>query len=179
MLKFIAIALALLIVVIGVVVAYAATRPDRLHIQREARIHAPPERIFPLLNDFHSWALWSPYEKLDPAMQRTFAGPASGEGSVYEWSGSGKVGAGRMEIAKTSPPSQLRIDLDFIKPMRSSSIAEFTLVPDGDATRVRWSMDGPAPLVTRVMGLFVDMDKLIGSDFESGLANLKAATEGG
>lgn len=178
MLKFVAIATALLVVVVGAVVAYAATRPDHMRVQRQARIQAPAEKIFPLINDFHSWALWSPYEKLDLAMQRSFAGAASGEGAVYEWNSDGKAGAGRMEIADAASPSHVRIALDFTKPMRTSNIAEFTLVPDGDGTRVQWTMDGPAPLVARVMGLFVDMDKLIGRDFESGLANLKAATEG-
>jgi uncharacterized protein YndB with AHSA1/START domain len=179
MLKFIAIAAVLLVVVMGAVVAYAATRPDHMRIQRQARIQAPAEKIFPLITDFHSWALWSPYEKLDPAMQRSFTGPASGKGAVYEWSSDGKAGAGRMEIADTASPSHVRINLDFTKPMRTSNIAEFTLEPDGDATEVRWSMDGPAPLVARVMGTFVDLDKMIGRDFETGLANLKAATEGG
>jgi uncharacterized protein YndB with AHSA1/START domain len=178
MLKLVVIIAALVVVVLGAVVAYAATRPDRMHVARQARIQAPAERIFPLIADFRSWALWSPYEKLDPAMQRHFAGAEKGEGAIYEWAGTGKAGAGRMEITETTP-DRIRIALDFTRPMRTSNVAEFTLVPDGDATRVEWAMDGPAPLVARVMGLFLDMDKLIGGDFETGLANLKAATERG
>lgn len=179
MLKFIAIAAALLVVVMGAVVAYAATRPDRMHIVREATIRAPAERIFPLIADFHSWTLWSPYETLDPAMQRRYAGSEQGQGAVYEWSGSGKAGAGRMEITEAAAPDRIRIALDFTRPMQTSNVAVFTLVPDGAATRVEWSMDGPAPLVARVMGLIIDMDKLIGGDFETGLANLKLAAEQG
>jgi uncharacterized protein YndB with AHSA1/START domain len=179
MLKFIVLATVLLVAVIGVVVAYAATRPDRMHIARETRIQAPPERIFPLIADFHDWRQWSPYEALDPAMQRRYVGAESGRGAIYEWSGSGKAGAGRMEITEAAAPSEIRIALDFTRPMQTRNIARFTLVPDGDATRVAWTMDGPAPLVARVMGLFVDMDKLIGGDFETGLANLKLAAEQG
>ncbi|ODT17319.1 MAG: polyketide cyclase [Kaistia sp. SCN 65-12] len=179
MLKFIAIVAALLVVALGAVVAYAATRPDRMRIARETRIQAPAEKIFPLIADFHDWRQWSPYEKLDPDMQRRYAGPESGQGAVYEWSGGGKAGAGRMEITEAATPSRIRIALDFTKPMRTSNVAEFALDADGDATRVTWSMDGPAPLVARVMGLFIDMDKLIGGDFETGLANLKRAAEQG
>lgn len=178
MLKFLLIAAALLVVVVAGVVAYAATRPDRMHVARQARIQAPAERILPLIADFHDWRQWSPYETLDPAMQRRFSGAEKGQGAIYEWSGTGKAGAGRMEITEATP-SRVRIALDFTRPMQTRNVAEFTLVPDGDATRVEWSMDGPAPLVARVMGLFLDMDKLIGGDFETGLANLKAATEPG
>lgn len=176
MLKFFVIAAVLMAVLVGAVIAYASSRPDRMHIARQARIQAPPERIFPLIADFHSWALWSPYEKLDPGMQRHYTGAESGRGAIYEWNSTGKGGAGRMEITEATP-SQIRIALDFTKPMRTRNVAQFTLAPDGDATRVEWSMDGPAPLVARVMGLFIDMDKMIGGDFETGLANLKAATE--
>ena len=177
MLKLLLIVAIVVVVVIAAVLAYAATRPGTLRVERQARIQAPAAAIFPLINDFHRWAEWSPYEKIDPTMQRTFEGAPAGKGAVYQWSGDGKAGAGRMEIAEASPPSQVRIRLDFSRPMRASNIAEFTLEPDGDATRVRWSMEGPTPFIGKLFGIFVDMDNLIGRDFATGLANLKAATE--
>lgn len=178
MLKFLLIAAIILVVAILAVLAYAATRPGRLRVERQARIQAPAAAIFPLINDFHRWAEWSPYETIDPTMKRSFDGAPAGKGAVYQWSGDGKAGAGRMEIADTAPPSLVRIRLDFTKPMRASNLTEFTLEPDGDATRVRWSMEGPTPFIGKLFGLFVDMDNLIGRDFATGLANLKMATEG-
>ncbi|WP_336800734.1 SRPBCC family protein [Kaistia sp. MMO-174] len=177
MLRFLLVAAIVLVAAIGVVLAYAATRPDHFRVERQARIQAPADRIFPLIADFHSWATWSPYEKLDPAMHRSYSGPQSGKGAVYEWSSDGKAGTGRMEIADASPPSRVEIDLAFTRPFQARNVAAFTLEPDGDATRVSWSMDGTTPFLAKVIGLFVDMDKMVGRDFETGLANLKAATE--
>ncbi|WEK49995.1 MAG: SRPBCC family protein [Candidatus Kaistia colombiensis] len=177
MLKFILIATILLVVAITAVLAYAATRPGSLRVERQARIQAPAATIFPLINDFHRWAEWSPYENIDPTVQRSFDGAPAGKGAVYRWSGDGKAGAGRMEIADTAPPSRIRIRLDFTRPMRASNIAEFTLEPDGDATRVRWTMEGPTSFIGKLFGIFVDMDNMIGRDFATGLANLKMATE--
>lgn len=173
MIKVIVIAL---IVVIAAVVVLASTRPNSFRVERSLRINAPPEKILPLINDFHQWGVWSPYEKLDPAMQRTYAGAASGRGAIYEWDGSGKAGKGRMEIVDALPARTL-IKLDFFRPFTAQNMAAFTARPEGDATRLTWSMDGPAPFVTRLMGLFCNMDKLIGADFETGLVNLKAAAE--
>lgn len=177
MLKIILIAAIVLVVAAGAVLAYAATRPDTFRVERQARIQAPADKIFPLINDFHNWTEWSPYETVDPAMQRSYAGMTSGKGAVYEWSGTGKAGAGRMEISDASPPSRVEIDLAFTRPFQARNIAAFTLEPDGDATRVSWSMDGATPFLGKVIGLFIDMDKMIGRDFETGLANLKAVTE--
>jgi hypothetical protein len=159
-----------------VVLAAAARQPDSFRIQRSAAIRAPAEAIFPYLSDFHRWRDWSPYETLDADLKRTYAGAEAGQGAVYEWSGA-KAGAGRMEIAEAAGPRLLRIRLDFFRPFRSSNIAEFTLQPDGDATRVTWAMSGPSAFMTKVMGLFFDMDRMIGRDFETGLATLKARAE--
>jgi uncharacterized protein YndB with AHSA1/START domain len=174
MLKKIALVVVVLLVAL---LAYAATRPDTLHVQRAATVNAPPEAIFPLITDFHRWTAWSPYEKRDPAMTRTYSGAAQGKGAVYEWEGNSEVGQGRMEITDTSDPSRVTIKLDFIKPFEGHNVAEFALVPQGGTTTVTWSMDGPSPYLGKLIGVFVNMDTMIGKDFETGLANLKTAAE--
>ena len=174
MLKTIAI---VVVVLVGALLAFAATKPDTFRVQRAASIKAPPEKIFPLINDLHSWGAWSPWEKLDPAMKRTHSGAASGKGAVYEWEGNGEVGAGRMEIVEASSPSAVRIKLDFHKPLEAHNFAEFTLEPKGDATNVTWAMYGPNTYVSKLMSVFFSMDSMVGKYFESGLANLKVATE--
>jgi hypothetical protein len=166
-----------IVLLVAAILVYATTRPDNFAVKRAATIKAPPEKIFPLISDFHSWGTWSPWEKLDPGMKRAFSGAPSGEGAVYEWSGDSKVGAGRMEIAEATSPSKVVIQLDFLKPIEGHDIAEFSIVPKGDSSDVTWEMRGPSPYVTKVMGIFASMDKMIGDDFETGLANLKAAAE--
>lgn len=165
------------VVLIAAVLIFAATRPDTFRVQRTADIKAPPEKIFALINDFQYWGSWSPYEKKDPTMKRTRSGAASGEGAVYEWEGNGEVGKGRMEITDTSPPSQVTIKLDFIKPFETHNVAEFTLQPMGDSTSVTWAVYGPNLYISKLMGLFFSMDNMIGKDFETGLADLKAVAE--
>jgi hypothetical protein len=159
-----------------VVLAIAATRPKELRVQRSARINAAPARIAPHITDFHRWNAWSPWEKLDPAMTKSHSGPASGPGAVYEWEGNRKVGKGRMEILDAAP-TRVALKLDFLKPFEAHNTTEFRLDPSGDATDVTWAMYGPSPFVTRVMGVFMNMDRMIGRDFETGLANLKAVAE--
>jgi uncharacterized protein YndB with AHSA1/START domain len=178
-----------LIVVVALValLAFAATRPDTFRVERQTTIQAPPDKIFAYLQDFHKWSEWSPWEKLDPAMKRSFSGTASGKGAVYAWDGNSKAGAGRMEILDAPQPTKLVIQLDFIKPFEGHNTAEFTLQPQAgtsggtsqatQATQVNWVMHGPAPFVSKLMGVFFSMDKLIGSDFETGLANLKQISE--
>ena len=166
-----------IVVLICAVLGYAATRPDTLHVRRVANIKAPPEKIFPLIDDFHRWSAWSPYEKVDPAMKKAYSGAANGKGAVYEWEGNSNVGQGRMEITDASHPSHVAIKLDFVKPMEGHDVAEFALVPQGDSTQVTWTMDGPTPYVGKLIGVFVNMDTMIGNDFETGLANLKAIAE--
>jgi uncharacterized protein YndB with AHSA1/START domain len=174
MLKTIAI---VVVVLIAGVLVFAATRPDAFRVERSVSIKAPPEKIYPYFDDFNRWAVWSPWEKLDPAMKRTFSGAPSGKGSVYAWQGNSKVGEGRMEILESSPSKKLLIKLDFIKPFEGHNTAEYTLTPSGDTTQVTWAMYGPSTYVTKLMGVFVSMDSMIGKDFEAGLANLKAAAE--
>ena len=169
--------LIVIIVLVAAVLGFAATKPDTFSVQRSTSIKATPEKIFAVINDFHRWPDWSPWEKLDPAMKRTQSGAASGKGAVYEWDGNSKAGAGRMEIIESTPPSKLGIQLDFIKPFEGHNIAEFSLTPGADSTRVNWVMHGPTPFVSKVMQVFVSMDTLIGKDFEEGLANLKALAE--
>ena len=165
------------VVLIAAVLIFAATRPDMFSVQRAMLIKAPPEKIFPLINDFHNWSAWSPWEKLDIAMKKTHSGTASGKGAVYAWEGNNKVGQGSMEITESSSPVKIIMKLDFIKPFEGHNIAEFTLQTQGDATHVQWLMHGPSPYMTKIMGLFFNMDNLIGKDFEVGLANMKALAE--
>jgi uncharacterized protein YndB with AHSA1/START domain len=174
MLKKLAIAL---VVVIVAVLGIAATRPDSFRVERRVTIKAPPEAIFAIIQDFRGWSRWSPYDQLDPAMKRTYSGAPSGKGAVYEWQGNDKVGTGRMEITDATAPTKVVIALDFLKPFEGHDVAEFTMVPSGDATTVTWAIHGPSPLMSKVMGLLFDMDKMIGSDFEVGLGNLKLVLE--
>ena len=174
MLKIIAI---LLVLVVAGVLAFAATKPGVFRVQRTASIKAPAEKIFPLIEDFQRWSAWSPWEKLDPDMKRTYSGPPSGKGAVYEWNGSNKVGQGRMEITDVSPPNRVTIKLDFLRPFEGHNTAEFTLDGRGDSTIVTWAMYGPNRYMAKVMSLFVSLDRMVGRDFETGLANLKAAAE--
>jgi uncharacterized protein YndB with AHSA1/START domain len=147
-------------------------------VERSATIAAEPEQIYPQLANFREWMKWSPWEDLDPNQQRTFSGVESGPGAKYAWSGNRKAGRGQMEITSAQQPTELRIALDFEKPFKSSNTIEFFLVPEGsDRTRVRWVMTGPKTLMTKVMGLFSSMDKMVGPDFEKGLARLKDAVE--
>jgi uncharacterized protein YndB with AHSA1/START domain len=175
MVRIIAIVLAVLIA--GVLV-FAATRPDSFRVQRTASIKAPPEKIFALINDLKGWNAWSPYEKKDPAMKRTLSGAAAGKGAVYEWHGNKDVGKGRMEIADATPPTRVLIRLDFVEPFESHSTAEFSLQARGETTEVTWALYGPSPYLSRLMSVLFDMDKMIGNDFETGLASLKAIAEG-
>jgi hypothetical protein len=151
------------------------TSADRFRVERSIHVDAPPAEIAPMIEDFHRWSAWSPYEKLDPAMQRSYGGAERGVGAVYEWTGK-KAGAGRMEI-KAVQPALITIQLDFTKPMKASNTAFFVLEPDGAGTRVTWAMEGPRTLMTKVMGLFMSMDSLVGKDFEKGLADLKDLAE--
>jgi hypothetical protein len=173
MLKVIAI---VVVVLIAAVLGYAATQPDTFRVERSAVVQAPPEKILPHLEDFHRWSDWSPWEKIDPNMQRTHSGAPKGKGAVYAWQGNSKAGAGRMEILESSA-SQVAVKLDFSKPFEAHNLVDFTLQPQGAATNVTWSMNGPQPYMMKVMCLFVSMDKMVGKDFEAGLANLKRVAE--
>jgi len=167
----------MLLVALGALLLYVTTKPDTFRIQRSATIKAPPEKIFPLINDFHRWVSWSPYEKKDPTMKRTYSGAADGKDSVYEWDGDQNVGQGRMEIIESTPPSKIAIKLDFMKPFEAHNIAEFTLHRGAETTNVTWAMQGPLSYAAKIIHLFFDMDRMVGKDFEAGLANLKALAE--
>jgi uncharacterized protein YndB with AHSA1/START domain len=167
----------IVVVLIAALLGFAATRPDTFRVQRATSIKAPPEKIFALINDFHSWGSWSPWEKMDPTMKRTHSGAANGKGAVYEWEGNNKVGKGRMEIMDTSPPSKVTIKLDFVKPFEGHNIAEFTLEAKGDSTNVTWAMYGPNPYIAKLIHMFFNMDNMIGKDFKTGLAKLKTVAE--
>ncbi|KJC33807.1 polyketide cyclase [Bradyrhizobium sp. LTSP885] len=177
MFETIAIIAVILAIAIAVVLILAATKPDKLRVVRAISIKAPAERIFPLINDFHQWVAWSPYETRDPAMKRTYGGAERGQGAVYAWDGNKNVGSGRMEILDASVPSKIVIKLDFFKPFEGHNTAEFTMLPQGDATSVTWTMYGPAVFMSKLMQVFISLDHMIGKDFEAGLANLKKLTE--
>ena len=165
------------VILIAALLIYAATKPDTFRVQRSASIQAPPEKIFPLVNDLHNHAAWSPWEKKDPAMKRTHSGAASGKGAVYEWDGNKEIGKGRMEITESSPPSKVVMAMHFIEPFEAHNTAELTLEPKGDSTYVTWAIYGPQPYLAKLMHLFFNMDSMIGKEFEAGLSSLKAITE--
>ena len=179
MFEIIAVIAAVIAIAVAIVLILAATKPDTFSVQRATTVNAPPEKIFPLINDFHQWGTWSPWENRDPAMKRSYSGAASGKGAVYGWDGNKNAGTGRMEIIDASSPSKIVIKLDFIKPFEAHNIAEFTMLPQGNAgpTKVNWVMHGPAPFMSKVMQVFMNMDRMIGKDFETGLANLKSGAE--
>ena len=156
----------------------AATRPGQFRIERSATIQASPERIFPLINDFHRWQAWSPYERKDPAMERRYEGPKVGEGAIYGWNGNKDIGSGRMQITESIPSSRIEIRLEFFAPFKATNTAEFVLEPHGEGTRVTWAMHGRSSFMHRLMGLVVNLDKLVGKDFEEGLGHLRGLSEG-
>ncbi len=164
------------VALVAVILLFAATRPDSFHVARAVDIKAAPEKIFPLINDFHLWEGWTPYNK-DPAMTKTFSGNASGAGAVYAWQGNQEVGKGSIEITGTTPPTRLALDLHMMEPFEGHNKVVFTLDATGDSTRVTWAMDGTQNFLVKVMGLLFNMDKMVGKDFEAGLSRLKAVAE--
>ena len=173
--------LALFLIIVAAVLcilALAASKPDTYTVERSTTIAAQPEQVFGYVNDFHQWPQWSPWEKLDPNMNRTFGGPASGQGSTYSWVGNNDVGEGKMTITESNPGSKVGIQLDFIKPFAATSQTTFDFLPSGAGTQVVWRMTGNNNYMSKVMTVFMNMDTMIGRDFESGLANLKTVAEG-
>jgi hypothetical protein len=171
------IAIAIVAALAAGIIGLAARKPDQVQYQRKTTVEAPPDAILPFIVDFRRWTSWSPWERLDPNMKKTYGGPAEGPGAIYAWEGDRKVGSGRMEITDVESPSRVAIKLDFIKPFRVSNITTFTLTPANDGTEVTWTMTGPNPFISKVFGMFMDMDAMIGRDFEAGLASLKSAAE--
>lgn len=165
-----------LVAVIALIVLYAASKPDHFHVERRINMKASPENIFPLINNFHLWNDWTPYNK-DPNMQKTFSGSALGVGAHYAWVGNKEVGKGEITITASTPSSIIVCDLHMIEPFAARNVATFSLAGTGDTTTVTWSLDGASPLIAKIMGLFFDMDKMIGKDFEVGLAKLKVIAD--
>jgi len=164
-------------VAVAAVLAYAATKPDTFLVRRSASIAAPPEKIFPMIDDLRAQSAWSPFEK-DPNMKRTHSGAPRGKGAVYAWDGNRQVGAGRIAITESVPSSKVVLLLDMVRPFKAHNTVEFTLDRTGAGTNVTWAMQGRQPYMAKVMGLFVDCDKMCGGLFEEGLAKLKALAEG-
>lgn len=158
-------------------IGYVATRPSQVRVARSASVNAPAAVIYRQVADFHRWEAWSPWEKLDPAMKKTYSGPESGTGASYAWAGNSKVGEGKMAILDAEPGRRVEIRLEFIRPFASLSQTEFSFAPKGEATEVTWAMAGDSNFVAKVFGVFMNMDKAIGGDFERGLASLKAVSE--
>jgi hypothetical protein len=168
----------LVVLLLAAYLIYASTLPTKFHIERSMEMNAPAEAIFPLLNDFHQWPIWSPWEKMDPNLKRTFSGPDSGVGATYQWAGNKKVGEGRMTIMESRPPEWLNIKLEFIKPWTATNASMFKLEPTATGgTKVIWAMDGERNFMMKAMSVFMNMDKLVGKDFEAGLMAMKAAVE--
>jgi hypothetical protein len=167
---------ALLVITIAIILLYATTRPDSFRVQRTASIKAPPEKIYVLVNDLPAHRTWSPWEQKDPGMKRTYSGPSSGKGAIYEWEGNNEIGKGRMEIVESSP-AKIIYDMHFLAPFEARNVAEITMAPKGDTTDVTWVIYGPMPYLNKVITIFCDIDGMIGKEFETGLANLKSITE--
>jgi len=169
--------LLVLVALIGLLLVAAAFKPASFRVQRSVRVAAPAERVYPHIADFRLWRSWSPWEGLDPELKRTYGGPASGKGSTYAWDGNKKAGAGSMEMIEANEPRRVTIDLRFTRPFPAHNTTEFMLNGEGDATEVTWAMHGPQPYVMRLRTFFHGVDKLIGPDFERGLAKLKTDAE--
>lgn len=166
-----------IVVLVAGVLAYAATQPDVFRVRRSANIKAPLEKIFPYINDLNRFSTWSPYEKKDPGMKKSYRGPTAGKGAVMEWDGDKNVGQGRIEIVESSPSSNVTMNLDMLRPFAAHNLVEFTLEPNGDSTRVTWAMQGKVPYLAKIVHVFVNVDKMVGTDFENGLADLKTIVE--
>ena len=167
-------ALAFIAIIFIVIVA---GQPCEFKVSRSAKISAPPEKIFPHVNDLHLWEAWSPWAKMDPNSKSTFTGPVSGPGSAMAWVGNNKVGEGKMTITDSQPSQSIRLRLDFQKPMKATNTAEFTFQPDGGGTSVTWAMSGENNFMGKIFGLFVNCDQMVGGQFEKGLASLKLIAE--
>lgn len=174
MLKSIALILA---VALAALLLYAATRPDTFAVQRSALIQASPDKLFPLINDLHQFNTWNPYARKDPAMRIDYRGPAGGPGAAFDFSGNKDAGKGSIEVTGGQAPTRVDMRLDMVEPFEGHNQIAFTLTPQGQATQVTWAMHGPSSYLSKVIGIFLDMDHMIGRDFEAGLARLKATAE--
>jgi uncharacterized protein YndB with AHSA1/START domain len=170
--------LILILAAVAVVLGLAAMRPNTFQIARSIDIAAPPAKVFPLIEEFREWTKWSPYEKLDPNMKRTFGAVTRGTGAHYAWEGDKKVGAGNMDITSSKPSSEVAINLNMIKPFQANNKVTFTIAPRSGGSTVTWVMEGASPFMMRIMHLFMNIDKMVGGQFEEGLQKMKAVAEG-
>lgn len=166
-----------LVVLVLLFVGFVATRPADFHVERSARIAAPAETIYPLVADFHRWEAWSPWESIDSTMKKTISGEPMAVGSDYHWAGTGEAGEGRMTLREATPPTGISIQLDFIKPFTATNTTAFAITPEDDGSKVTWTMSGRNNFMAKAMGVFMNMDQMIGGDFEKGLASLKQVAE--
>ena len=171
------IAVAIIVLLVAAVLLLAALKPDRLSIERATHVDAEPQALFALVNDFHHWSQWAPQDRSDPKMQRTYSGAASGVGAISDWASTGSAGSGRMQITQALPPTRITVQVDFAKPFKAHNINEFSFAPEGSGTRVTWMMHGTNVYPAKIMSVFVNMDQMMGTHFEAGLRNLKAAAE--
>jgi uncharacterized protein YndB with AHSA1/START domain len=169
--------LGIIVVVVIVLCVVISMQPANFTVTRSATFNAQPDRVFTQVNDFKNWSAWSPWEKLDPNMKKTVSDPSAGKGASYAWTGNDEVGEGKMTIADSHPSEHIKVDLEFIKPFAMKSVTNFTFKPEGDKTTMTWAMTGEHNFVSKAMCLVMDMDKMVGSDFEKGLANLKPIVE--
>ncbi len=158
-------------------IVVVAGRPDKFIVTRSTQISAPPEKVFPHVNDFHKWEAWSPWAKMDPACKYSYSGTAAGVGAGFAWDGNKKVGAGGMTITESAPNDLIRIKLEFLKPFKATNTAEFTFKFAGNQTAVTWTMSGKNNFFFKAFGLFMNCDDMIGKDFAKGLAAIKSAVE--
>jgi hypothetical protein len=173
-----AILIVVALIVVGLIV-FVAMQPPDFRLSRSATMAAAPADVFAEVNDFHRWDNWSPWAKIDPAMKVTYDGPPSGEGAAYSWDGNNKAGAGKMTITKSQPTKQIVIRLEFLKPFKATNQAEFAFEPKGSDTQVTWTMTGTKNFMMKAVHLMMNMDKMVGPDFEKGLAQMKAVVEKG
>lgn len=166
-----------LLVAIGIFLVVVSLQPAEYKVERSAVMNAPAAAVFAQVNDFHQWDAWSPWAKLDPEMKATFEGPPAGKGAVYAWTGNSKVGEGKMTITESSPSERIVLELVFFKPMAGSSTTEFRFKPEGAGTSVTWTMTGKNNFVSKAICMFMNMDNMVGGQFEKGLQSMKALVE--
>jgi hypothetical protein len=169
--------LAALLVIVVALVGVIAIQPSEFRVTRATTIAAPAPVVFAQVNDFHKWDAWNPFGKLDPAARKTYGGTPSGTGAIYSWSGNSQVGEGRMTMVESHPSDLIRIKLEFFKPMAGTGTAEFAFKPEGERTAVTWTMTGTNNFIAKAISLVMSMDRMIGGQFEKGLADMKAVAE--
>ena len=170
-------AIVVIVLVVVIFCVVVALQPSHYHIERAATVNAPAAIVFNQVNDFHKWDAWSPWAKLDSNMKQSYEGAPAGTGAMYSWTGNNQVGQGRMTITDSKPSELVKIKLEFIKPWTATNLTDFIFAPQGNQTSVKWTMDGDNTFMGKAFGLFMNMDKMVGGDFEKGLAQMKAVAE--